>query len=313
MIAAATAEEVLVDQPVAEQEAKADVEVKYKKRKRSAPPVSYLSQIDGKPVVLYRGTSVVEDPRWIQILEVKENGTKRYRCPGCGHEFTGKEGRVIIHKLRKGGDVKPCAQLPSPECRTVLERVDGVKATARAAIYRASDRGHQLDYRRFPEPPDWALRASGLYCAKMLSSTQNIINMADPSSAPAMAGVAGMPGMPGVPSSMQGLPSSTYGVPGALSYAMFGHNGGLQWGSSSMPPYVPSIAASNAAAQIAAAQMQQLVGTPYAQALSAAPAPVRLPVPEAPATSLAPPGPPKDLSLLMKVVGQMRCEASSIA
>ena len=105
-------------------EAQVPEEAQRKKRKRSVPE-TYQTQIDGKTVVLYKGTSVVEDPRWIHILQVKENGTKRYRCPACGHEFTGKEGRVIIHKLQKGGEVKPCAQLPSPECRAVLERIDG--------------------------------------------------------------------------------------------------------------------------------------------------------------------------------------------
>eukprot|EP00966_Prymnesium_polylepis_P235547 5447976-Prymnesium_polylepis.1 len=85
---------------------------------------------------VFRGSSAVEDERWIYITEIKPNKSKVYLCVACRpiFSFTGSEARVISHKLQLGdGTVKPCTVAPSAQCRAILERVKAEKDRKAAA------------------------------------------------------------------------------------------------------------------------------------------------------------------------------------
>ncbi len=65
-------------------------------------------------LTIFKGTSAVEDERWVYITEVKDNGTKVYLCARCHKSFTGYDAKVISHCLQlKDGSVAPCAHKPT--------------------------------------------------------------------------------------------------------------------------------------------------------------------------------------------------------
>jgi hypothetical protein len=108
-----------------------------RRRKLADTPAEKTILVAGKgSVKVFKGSSAVEDERWIYITEVKANGSKVYMCIACKpvFSFTGSEARVISHKLQLGdGTVKACSAKPSAECRLVLERVKNEKDRKRCS------------------------------------------------------------------------------------------------------------------------------------------------------------------------------------
>ena len=102
-----------------------------RRRKLASTPDSKMIPVPGRSnVKVFKGSSAVEDERWIYITELKENKSKVYLCLACRpfYSFTGSEARVISHKLQLGdGTVKNCSVAPSAACRIVLERVKAEK------------------------------------------------------------------------------------------------------------------------------------------------------------------------------------------
>ncbi|KAL1504539.1 hypothetical protein AB1Y20_010941 [Prymnesium parvum] len=110
------------------------------RQKRLRPTLPHKTiVIPGKgPVTVYKSDKASEDERWVYILEVQENGTRKYLCADCRKQFTGHETKVISHKLQlNDGMITICPKAPSVECRLALERVKKEKDAASARGGRA--------------------------------------------------------------------------------------------------------------------------------------------------------------------------------
>ena len=49
-------------------------------------------------ITVYHSGKATEDDRWVHILEVNDNGTRKYLCVACRKEYTGHETKIISHK-----------------------------------------------------------------------------------------------------------------------------------------------------------------------------------------------------------------------
>ena len=98
-----------------------------RRKKLRATPSSKQVSHRGNSLTIFKGEHAAEDERWVYVVEVKGNGSKKYICVRCGSDFTGDVGRILAHCLRIGGTAKPCVHQPSNECRLVLQRVQDEK------------------------------------------------------------------------------------------------------------------------------------------------------------------------------------------
>ena len=79
-----------------------------------------------------------EDQRWVLILEVNPNGTKKYKCVRCGWERTCKLGVLIEHGLKlDGGQGKKCTFEPTVEQRETLDRARRANLIGASAAAKA--------------------------------------------------------------------------------------------------------------------------------------------------------------------------------
>ena len=101
-------------------------------------PVRKIVEFKSERVQVFQGTHAAEDPRWVMILEVKANGTKRYRCVACPWERTCKIGVVVKHLMRvSGAGAEVCSKLPTTEMSEKLSRFLDAAPSASTALSTA--------------------------------------------------------------------------------------------------------------------------------------------------------------------------------
>lgn len=91
-------------------------------------------ELKGKKLIVYTGSSPVEDEAWVLITDMQPNGNKTYKCMLCGASWKGGESRVISHFLRIAGEgVSTCSSNPPERCREVCRRVRDAKQSIDAS------------------------------------------------------------------------------------------------------------------------------------------------------------------------------------
>ena len=100
----------------------------HKPKRQKKEPEQEQFLYGGDTLTIVKGQHAAEDKRWVIILEVKDNGTKQYKCVRCGHQYIGKVDRIISHCLRLGdGKVAKCTRMPTEEQADVLGRLQNSK------------------------------------------------------------------------------------------------------------------------------------------------------------------------------------------
>ena len=101
--------------------------------RQKAPQSTQVIEYKGQQLTVYKGTHAAEDQRWVLVLDVNPNGTKKYKCVACGWERTCKIGVVIGHLMRTEGVL--CRKTPTEVMVDKLSRfVPSASSTLSTAV-----------------------------------------------------------------------------------------------------------------------------------------------------------------------------------